>query len=596
MKLIPYIVLAWLSIQITIAQQASFYGVEGWANATQGGQGGEIIRVTNLNSSGPGSFREAVLASFPRIVVFEVGGVIDLNAQNISIKNPFLTIAGQTAPYPGITIINGQTNIATHDVILQHIRIRPGAAGKNTGWEPDGLSTVSGSFVIIDHCSFSWAVDENCSASGPRFEGDTPDDWRNNTSHDVTISNCIIAEALAYATHTKGLHSMGSLIHDNATNIAILKNLYAHNNSRNPLFKGGARGVILNNMIYDPGKEAIHYALNAAEWEGYEWQSGEMSIIGNYMQLGISSLNTPFMKVHAGPCKIYMNNNKALNINGGNATFYTGDAANIVTEIPVWNDNIAVLSVDDVEANVIHNAGATPWMRDSVDIRIINDLINREGKIINYETEVGGYPQYQQTVQPFNADEWNLDFMIRKDPLLNLTVETPEPYHVAQPVNFNLDTSGFMRAIDHIDLLINGQVVQSKNENLTDWNYTLTSTETQNVVLIITCSSTEKLSTETFNLTIQNTTALNNPDQNKQPLQFHYDKNDQTLILSFNQPVNQNYLIKILDLNGRLVKQYESVFENITSFSCNLNDLPTGTYVLSLHSTESYFRKIFTKD
>ncbi|MFB6318513.1 T9SS type A sorting domain-containing protein [Saccharicrinis sp. FJH54] len=595
MKLIPYIVLVWLSVQITIAQQTSFYGVEGWANATQGGQGGEIIRVTNLNSSGPGSFREAVLASFPRIVVFEVGGVIDLNAQNISIKNPFLTIAGQTAPYPGITIINGQTNIATHDVILQHIRIRPGAAGKNTGWEPDGLSTVSGSFVIIDHCSFSWAVDENCSASGPRFEGDTPDDWRNNTSHDVTISNCIIAEALAYATHTKGLHSMGSLIHDNATNIAILKNLYAHNNSRNPLFKGGARGVIVNNMIYDPGKEAIHYALNAAEWEGYEWQSGEMSIIGNYMQLGISSLNTPLMKVHAGPCKIYMNNNRALNVNGGNATFYTGDAANIVTEIPVWNDNIALLSVDEVEANVIHNAGATPWMRDSVDIRIINDLINREGKIINYETEVGGYPQYQQTMQPFNADEWNLDFMIRKYPQLNLTVETPEPYHVAQPVNFNLDTSGFMHAIDHIDLLINDEVVQSKNENLTDWNYTFTSAETQNVVLIITCSSSEKLSTETLNLIIKNATPLNEPDQNENSPVVQYDKNNQTLSLYFNQPVNQNYLIKILDLNGRLVKHYESAFENNTSFSCNLNDLPTGTYVLSLHSAEYDFRKIFFK-
>ena len=226
------------------SQQHSFYGIEGWASDTQGGKDGNIIRVTNLNAIGPGSFYEALLSSEPRIIVFEVGGVIDMGSVKINIKNPYLTIAGQTAPSPGITVINSQLVINTHDVIIQHIKLRPGAANQKVGWEPDAISTNGAYNIIIDHCSSTWAVDENCSASGPRFDGSTPDDWRDHTSHNLTISNNIIAEGLSNATHTKGEHSKGSLIHDNVTKVAVLKNLYASNMERNPLFKGGARGVI----------------------------------------------------------------------------------------------------------------------------------------------------------------------------------------------------------------------------------------------------------------------------------------------------------------------------------------------------------------
>ena len=210
--------------------------MQGWAAITQGGRGGQILRVTNLNAQGAGSLAEAIATSGPRIIVFEVGGVIDLQGASLSIENPYVTIAGQTAPSPGITIIDGPLSIKTHDVILQHIRVRPGASRHVTGWEPDGISTTSAYNVIIDHCSVSWAVDENCSASGPRFDGATPDEWRANTSHAITMSNNIIAEGLSNATHTKGEHSKGSLIHDNVTEGAILKNFYASNQVRNPLF------------------------------------------------------------------------------------------------------------------------------------------------------------------------------------------------------------------------------------------------------------------------------------------------------------------------------------------------------------------------
>ena len=99
--------------------------------------------------------------------------------------------------------------------------------------------------------------DENLSASGPRFTGKTPDDWRKAVSNRITYSNNIIAEGLSHSTHPKFEHSKGSLIHDNVNDILLIGNLYAHNYERNPLFKGGARGVVVNNLIYDPGPRAV---------------------------------------------------------------------------------------------------------------------------------------------------------------------------------------------------------------------------------------------------------------------------------------------------------------------------------------------------
>ncbi|RZJ39791.1 MAG: pectate lyase, partial [Brevundimonas sp.] len=181
----------------------AFPGALGWAARTPGGRGGRIIRVTTLDGEGPGSLREAIEADGPRIVVFEVGGVIDLNRKTLKIASPFITIAGQTAPSPGVTLIRGGIDIGGHDVIVQHIRVRPGSAeqGWMSGWDEDSISTQAAWNVIVDHCSLEWGTDENLSASGPRFTGSTPEEWRAGTSHNITFSNNLIAESLAYSTH-----------------------------------------------------------------------------------------------------------------------------------------------------------------------------------------------------------------------------------------------------------------------------------------------------------------------------------------------------------------------------------------------------------
>ena len=109
---------------------SAFPGAQGWAAATPGGRGGRILRVTTLAADGPGSLKAALEAKGPRIVVFEVGGVIDLGRSTLTITEPFLTIAGQTAPSPGITIIRGGIDIRAHDVIVRHLRVRPGVDGQ----------------------------------------------------------------------------------------------------------------------------------------------------------------------------------------------------------------------------------------------------------------------------------------------------------------------------------------------------------------------------------------------------------------------------------------------------------------------------------
>ncbi len=393
------------------------------AAQTVGGIGGKIIKVTTLAPNGPGSLMEAINTEGPCVVVFEVGGVIDLAKEEIKITKPFLTIAGQTAPSPGITLIRTGIDVSTHDVVLQHIRVRVGGAGaeKRSGWEPDAFSTVAGAYnVIVDHCSMSWAVDENLSASGPRFTGTTPEEWREGTSHDITFSNNILAEGLADSTHAKGEHSKGSLIHDNVSDILIVGNLYAHNYERSPLFKGGVHGMIINNLIYDPGARAIHYNLIPEEWSGNAYQTGQMTVIGNVMRAGPSTIDDIafFMLGGSGDVALYEEDNIAVDRIGNDlpkfGRYTTSSAQILPMEKPTLPAGLVPLPAVQVEESVILNAGARPWDRDAIDARIVANTIEGRGAIIDDEAEVAGYPTYAETRQAFVESDWDLATMNSK--------------------------------------------------------------------------------------------------------------------------------------------------------------------------------------
>jgi hypothetical protein len=395
-------------------------GAGGWTK-TRGGNGGRVIRVTTLAGDGPGSLREALDAGEPRIVVFEVGGVIDLDRKTLKIASPYLTIAGQTAPSPGITLIRGGIDVLTHDVILEHIRVRVGEAGqaKGSGWGEDAFSTQGGAYdVIVDHCTFTWATDENLSASGPRFTGATPADWREGTSHRITFSQNVIAEGLANSTHAKLEHSKGSLIHDNVSDILIYGNLYAHDFERSPLFKGGVRGAIVNNFIYDPGARAMHYNLQALEWGSQPFENGRMTVVGNVLRAGPSTHSDIafFMLGGGGDVDWYGRDNVAVDRLGNPLPMfgrYTTTAAKIIEHgKPLdWPEGLKALPAVDVETWVLANAGARPWDRDAHDVRILADVAEGRGKIIDSEAEVGGYPKVTPTRRAFEASQWDLETM-----------------------------------------------------------------------------------------------------------------------------------------------------------------------------------------
>lgn len=409
----------------TIAPLA-FPGAQGWAAHTSGGRGGKIIKVTTVAATGPGSFVEAVETKGPRTVVFEVGGVIDLGVKTVRITEGDLTIAGQTAPQPGITFIRGGFDILASNVIVRHIRVRPGDAGqpKMSGGDFDAISTVGAHDVIVDHCSLTWATDENLSASGTRFSGDTPEQWREGTSHRITFSNNLIAEGLAHANHLKGEHSKGSLIHDNARDILIVGNLYAQNYERNPFFKGGTQGWVVNNLIYNPGQRGVMYNLIAAEWAGRPYQDGRLAVVGNVMRAGP---DTPakaafFMFGGSGNLDLYLHDNIAVDRIGDPLPMmgrYTTAAVTprMMKEPPPLPFGVKPMPATDVQDAVIANAGARPWDRDDIDRRILENTIEGRGHIIDSQDEVWGYPKPAETRQAFVPSDWNLDTMESLKPL-----------------------------------------------------------------------------------------------------------------------------------------------------------------------------------
>ncbi len=392
------------------------FDLPGWAVGTLGGRGGRILRVTTLAASGPGSLRAAVEARGPRIIVFEVGGVIDLQGRALDIRQPFITLAGQTAPPPGITLVKGQTTVATHDVIVQHLSFRPGAYGRarRSGGDQDGLATGTDAHqVIVDHCSFSWATDENLSVGGPRFE---------RQGRNISFSHNIVAEGLANSVHAKGEHSKGTLVHDNASGILLHGNLYASNNERNALFKGGVQAAMVNNLIVNPGARAVHYNLVAQEWAGQAHRTGRIALVGNVLRHGPSTRpGTPLFSLGGqGDVELHLEDNLAADSQGQpvaqSGRYTQSQAAILPAREPYLPPGLQALPAVRVEAEVLRAAGARPWDRDPIDLLLLSEIVEGRGAIIDDETQnaIGtplGRASHAATRRPFVAADWQLHDM-----------------------------------------------------------------------------------------------------------------------------------------------------------------------------------------
>ncbi|MGD8698399.1 MAG: Ig-like domain-containing protein [Gemmatimonadales bacterium] len=353
---------------------AVFPGAEGFGVETPAGRHGAILKVTNLDDSGPGSLRAALGSAGPRTIVFEVAGTIALSA-DLDIREPFVTLAGQTAPSPGITLRGAGLRVFTNDVLIQHIRIRVGDA--ESGPDPkirDALQVLGPHAynVVVDHISASWAIDEVVSTWYPL--------------HDVTIRNSIIAEGLHQSLHPEGPHSTGLLIGDESERVAVIGNLFAHNYARNPQFKGGTSGIVANNLIYDPGYQSVRIS------DAYDTGPSLVSVVGNVLVTGPSTINDYLVSIGSSTKEgtgVYLADNIAPTVLRISSDLQIDP---LVGTPPIWTDPLTLRATDDVRAWVLAHAGARPADRDAVDLRIVSEVVQGGGRIINSQTEVGGWP------------------------------------------------------------------------------------------------------------------------------------------------------------------------------------------------------------
>ena len=371
----------------------AFPGAEGFGATTPGGRGGKIIFVTNLEDAGPGSFRAACDAEGPRTVLFRVSGTIALK-NPIVVKNPYLTIAGQSAPGDGICLRDATFGIATNDVVVRYLRSR---LGDETTREADALDVLNGSRnVVVDHCSATWSIDEALSLSGD--------------NQNITVQWCLIGESLRQSKHAKGPHGYGSLARANGP-VSFHHNLWIHNDARNPRMGDNyGRGPnfptfdVRNNVIYNFGGTA----------SGLTQGILKVNYVANYIRPGPSSrAKTP---ITIGPDKSEMDFFIRDNVVDGNdeltrdnTRFFSLVEANGKQIVRTIEQPFAAPTVKTAPARealelVLSGVGASLPARDAADARLVEHVRTRTGTMINSQNEVGGWPVLKSVPAPADGD------------------------------------------------------------------------------------------------------------------------------------------------------------------------------------------------
>ena len=425
----PYVPWASQPSDLPQAKILAFPGAEGAGAHTAGGRGGKVYVVTTLADSGPGSFRDACEKGGARIIVFNVAGIIHLESP-VSIRAPYVTIEGQTAPGDGVCIAGESVWVDTHDVIIRYLRFRRGATEVTRRDDALGGNTVGN--IIIDHVSASWGLDENMSMYRHVYtKGDGSKPQKLPTVN-ITMQNCIFSEALNTYNH-----AFGSTI--GGHNSTFMRNLWSSNISRSPSVGMDGDFNFANNVIYN--------------WWNRSADGGDdkslFNFINNYYKPGpITPKDKPIghriLKPEASRNKADSNHFGKAYVNGN---IVEGDEAvtkdnwaggvqvrelpdcgpftsQIRVDQPFPMPKITMMSAQQAYDYVLNNVGATLPKRDAVDQRIVKQV--RENKIYYTEggkttfsgdkylhrrmsvdtykqgiitdpSQVGGYPEYKGT-------------------------------------------------------------------------------------------------------------------------------------------------------------------------------------------------------
>lgn len=354
----------------------AFPGAQGFGATATGGRGGAVVHVTTLADSGPGSLRAAVSAG-KRIVVFDVGGVIEIKSPLTVPDN--ITLAGQSAPGPGITIYGDSVSFSnSKNVIVRHLRFRQGI---ESGRGAKTVNVTSGSDMIFDHVSASWG------------RWDTMGVTKNSAG--ITFQHCLFAEAI-------DPQRFGGLI-DSSKGITLCGNLWMNNQSRNPKIKGDLQYI--NNVVYNWGVSGVPGGHSAAVWR--------QDVINNLFVKGPSS-NDKILDMFAATDHVYQTGNVADLDRNGVLNGRPVVAADFLGETPPTFQTapsnappvpVEVLGVPEAYRKIVAEVGASR-PRDAVDKRFIQQLtsLGTRGAIIRRESEVGGQPKIPAVTRPAGFD------------------------------------------------------------------------------------------------------------------------------------------------------------------------------------------------
>ncbi|MCB0329679.1 MAG: hypothetical protein KDD70_08445 [Bdellovibrionales bacterium] len=365
-----------------------------------------VFKVNNLKDNGAGSLRRCTDAVGSRVCVFEVSGEIRLK-KALVIRNPYVTIAGYTAPNPGVTLRGAGIAIEASDVVVQHLTVRVGddpngpdprsLDGLRIGSEKDSVQ-----HVIVDHLSVSWAIDENFSTIGDVQK--------------TTVSSSIFAEGLNESIHPKGKHSKGLLVNGSTKEISLIGNLVAHNGERNPLIQAGARVQFLNNVVYGWGDPSRFSLCNISD--SSDTGAGiTLDFAGNnYLPSPASHL---YASIYGKPVplstRIYVGDNL-----GPKRDTNAGPRWQVVNlpkkpfrlkQANFTDTDAIALNPEDGREGVLSSAGAHPAYRDAVDTRVIHEVKSRTGQlkdcVESCPHSAGGWPKVEEKkrslVPPINV-------------------------------------------------------------------------------------------------------------------------------------------------------------------------------------------------
>ncbi len=362
----------------------AFPGAEGAGMYTSGGRYGDVYIVNNLNDSGPGSLRDAI-SQDNRMVVFAVSGTIYLQSPLGLNGRSNITIAGQTAPGDGICLANWNFDTSEcYNCIIRYIRVRPGSANINK--EPDAFGGRGANYLMVDHVSASWSTDETMSLYD---------------NSNTTVQWSIASESLTLSGHVKGKHGYGGIWGGPTT--TYHHNLLIHHSSRLPRFAGSLSETYANNVIYNWGFN-----------NSYGGTSGEyINMMNNYYKPGPSTLNSVKGQIaNPGDGNFYINGNVLYGndaVTADNSKGLTdGSATNDLTlTAPYKSVDYTTVSIQDAQTaynDVLNKVGAVLPKRDAVDARLIQDIKDGTGRLINREFEVGGYPVLKSAEAPTDTD------------------------------------------------------------------------------------------------------------------------------------------------------------------------------------------------